>query len=106
RRWRTRTSAGRSPISVMCSWETSRVSRLTWIARKLLGTVGGRTLAVLLLLIILYQAWLTVTATSKVHDAVGSNPDERGRFAVDVVLGFPPERFHILQLQNYGRIRS
>lgn len=82
------------------------MSRLTWIARKLLGTVGGRTLAVLLLLIILYQAWLTVTATSKVHDAVGSNPDERGRFAVDVVLGFPPERFHILQLQNYGRIRS
>lgn len=82
------------------------MSRLTWITRKVLGTVGGRTLTVLVLLILIYQAWLSVTAATKVHDAVGANTDDRGRFAVDVVLGFPPERFHVLQLQDHGRIRS
>lgn len=82
------------------------MSRLTWIARKVLGTVGGRTLTVLVLLIVIYQAWLSVTAATKVADDVGANPDSRGRFAVDVVLGFPPERFHVLQLQDYGRIRG
>jgi hypothetical protein len=25
---------------------------------------------------------------------------------VDVVLGFPPERFHTLELQEYGRVRG
>ena len=81
-------------------------SRLTWILRKVLGTVGGRTLAVLLLLILIYQAWISVTALDKVADGVGDNPDARGRFAVDVELGFPPERFHTLELQEYGRVRG
>ena len=81
-------------------------SRLTWILRKVLGTIGGRTLAVLLLLILIYQAWLSVTALDKVADGVGDDRDARGRFAVDVVLGFPPERFHTLELQEFGRIRG
>ncbi len=81
-------------------------SRLTWILRKVLGTVGGRTLAVLLLLVLIYQAWIGVTALGKVADGVGDKPDARGRVAVDVVLGFPPERFHTLELQEYGRVRG
>jgi hypothetical protein len=85
----------------------SRVpSRLIWILRKVLGTVGGRTLAVLVLVILIYQIWISVTAMGKVADGVGDNPDARGRFAVDVVLGFPPERFHTLELQDYGRVRG
>ena len=57
-------------------------SRLTWILRKVLGTVGGRTLAVLVLLILIYQIWISVTAVGKVADGVGDDPDARGRFAV------------------------
>ena len=84
----------------------SHLSRLTWIVHKVLGTVGGRTLAVLLLLVVVYQAWLSVAALGKVADGVGAEPDARGRFAVDVVLGFEPERFHVLELQEYGRVRG
>ena len=82
------------------------MSRLTWIVRKTLGTVGGRTLAVIILLVVIYQAWLSITALGKVADNVGENPDARGRFAVDLVLGFAPERFHMLELQDYGRVRG
>lgn len=82
------------------------MSRLTWITRRVFGTVGGRAFAVLLLLIVVYQAWISVTAATKVDDAVGADADARGQFAVDVVLGFAPERFHVLQLQEYGRIRG
>jgi hypothetical protein len=80
--------------------------RLTWIIRKVLGTVGGRTLAVLVALVVTYHAWIGVTAAGKVADGVGSAPDPRGRFAVEVVLDFPPERFHMLQLQEHGRVRA
>jgi hypothetical protein len=73
---------------------------------KILGTVGGRTLAILIVLLLAYQAWLGISAAGKVADGVGDDPDQRGRFAVDVVLGFPPERFHVLELQEYGRIRG
>ncbi len=81
-------------------------SRLSWITRKVLGTVGGRTLAVLIVLVLVYQVWIGVTSATKVADGVGDETDARGRFAVDVELGFPPERFHVLELQQYGRIRS
>lgn len=81
-------------------------SRLTWIARRTLGTVGGRTLAVLLLLVVTYQAALSLTAGGKVAEGITATADARGRVAVDVVLGFPPERFHVLELQEYGRVRG
>lgn len=81
-------------------------SRLTWIIRKILGTVGGRTLVVLVLLVVIYQAWISVTALGKVAEGVGTDRDHRGRFAVDVVLGFEPERFHVLEFQEYGRVRG
>ena len=81
-------------------------SRLTWITRRFLGTIGGRTLAVLIVLVLAYQVWIGVTAATKVADGVGDQTDSRGRFAVDVELGFVPERFHVLELQQYGRIRS
>ncbi|MGW2342143.1 hypothetical protein [Streptomyces sp. NPDC001661] len=56
------------------------------------------------LLVIAYQVWLGVQATGKVGPGVGELRDPRGRFAVDVELGFKPERYHILQLQKHGRI--
>ncbi|NDL57516.1 hypothetical protein F7O44_10565 [Phytoactinopolyspora sp. XMNu-373] len=84
----------------------SPVSRLTWILRKVLSTIGGRTLAMLIVLILAYQVWIGVTAMSKVADGVGEELDRRGTFTVDVVLGFPPERFHMLELQAYGRVQG
>lgn len=63
-----------------------------------------RKIAVVALLVIAYQVWLGVQATGKVGPGVGELRDPRGRFAVDVELGFKPERYHILQLQKHGRI--
>lgn len=77
-----------------------------WMVRSALGTIGGRTLVVLIVLIVTYQIWIAAAAGGKVGDGVGDNPDRRGRFAVEVVLDFEPERFHVLELQEYGRIRA
>ena len=63
-----------------------------------------RRIAVVVLLVLLYQGWLGVQAIGKAAPGVGAHPDERGRFPVDVVLGFPPERYHVLELQKHGRI--
>lgn len=63
-----------------------------------------RKIAVVILLIVAYQVWLTVQASGKAGPGVGEERDDRGRFSVDVELGFAPERYHILQLQKHGRI--
>jgi hypothetical protein len=63
-----------------------------------------RRIAVVVALVLLYQGWLGVQAIGKVAPGVGADPDERGRFPVDVVLDFPPERYHVLELQKHGRI--
>ena len=63
-----------------------------------------RRIALVVAAVLAFQLWLGVQAIGKVDPAVGAQPDERGRFEVDVVLSFPPERFHILELQQHGRI--
>ncbi|MGW6455996.1 hypothetical protein ACWF94_08715 [Streptomyces sp. NPDC055078] len=63
-----------------------------------------RKIAVVILLVVAYQIWLSVQAQGKAGAGVGEERDARGRFSVDVRLGFTPERYHILQLQKHGRI--
>ncbi|PWV44709.1 hypothetical protein [Nocardiopsis sp. L17-MgMaSL7] len=63
-----------------------------------------RRIALVLLLVLLYQVWLGVQAVGKAEPGIGDAPDERGRFDVDVVLGFQPERYHFLKLQDHGRV--
>ncbi|NYI76601.1 hypothetical protein [Nocardioides panzhihuensis] len=78
---------------------------------RLAERVGGvwrnkvlRRLLVLIAIVLAYQLWLTIQSVGKVDDGVGLRPDANGRFAVDVRLGFAPERFHILELQQHGRV--
>ncbi|MEU3020862.1 hypothetical protein ABZ635_26150 [Nocardiopsis sp. NPDC007018] len=72
-------------------------------ARALRGATLRR-IALVLLLVLLYQGWLGVQAVGKAEPGLGDAPDERGRFDVDVVLGFAPERYHFLRLQDHGRV--
>ncbi|WP_141781065.1 hypothetical protein [Nocardioides albertanoniae] len=79
--------------------------------RRLADQIAGlwrikvvRRLLVVIALVLAYQLWLSVQTIGKVDDGVGLHPDADGRFAVDVRLGFAPERFHILQLQQHGRV--
>ncbi|WP_455357021.1 hypothetical protein [Streptomyces sp. SYSU K217416] len=63
-----------------------------------------RKIAVVVLLVLAYQIWLSVQTIGKVGPGVGDVRDPRGRFSVDVEVGFAPERYHILKLQEHGRI--
>jgi hypothetical protein len=74
------------------------------ILRRAVRSAPLRRIAVVVLLVLLYQGWLGVQAIGKAEPGVGAQPDERGRFPVDVVLGFPPERYHVLELQKHGRV--
>lgn len=73
-------------------------------ATDLLRTRPVRSILVVVVVVAVYQVWITVQAGGKVADDVGSDPGPNGRFEIDVHLGFPPERFHILKLQDHGRI--
>jgi hypothetical protein len=81
------------------------VERLVRWPRRFLRSTPGRTLAVLLILYAAYQGWIVVQASGKVDPAVYERTDEDGELAVEVHLGFPPERFHVLEIQKFGRIR-
>ena len=52
-----------------------------------------------------YQVWIGAQAAGKVDPAVYEQADEDGELAIEVSLDFPPERFHILEIQKFGRIR-
>ncbi len=65
-----------------------------------------RRLVVVVLVVLAYHGWLNWQAIGKAAPGVGAESDEYGRFPVAVVLDFRPERFHILQLQQHGRVRG
>jgi hypothetical protein len=46
-----------------------------------------------------WQLWLAVAAPTKIE-----GPFEGDRVNVRVTLPFPPERFHVLVFQRYGRV--
>ncbi len=61
----------------------------------------GRIIAALILAYAAWQVWLTLQAPGKI--APGFPPD-RERVNILVTLPFPPERFHVLVFQRYGRV--
>jgi hypothetical protein len=61
-------------------------------ARIVLGAVAAY---------LLWQLWLSLAAPQKI--APGFTP-ERPRANILVTLPFPPERFHVLHFQRYGRV--
>jgi hypothetical protein len=75
------------------------------LVRRFVRTQAGRTLLVVLLAYGGYTAWAIYQAKAKIHDEVADLVDERGRVNVEVELAFSPERFHILVIQDHGRIR-
>lgn len=68
--------------------------------RTLLAIPRVRVLLAALLLFGAWQAWLTLSAPGKIAPALLGKP----RVDVVVVLPFPPERFHVLAFQRYGRV--
>ena len=70
-------------------------------ARALLRSPGGRAALGALLCYLAWQGWLGVAAPGKI--AAGLNMDA-DKVDILVTLPFPPERFHVIVFQKYGRV--
>jgi len=72
------------------------------LLRTILKTGKGRLLAALLVVAVGWQVWLSVAAPGKLAPAVRSAQGPKVNLLV--TLAFPPERFHVLAFQKYGRV--
>ena len=72
------------------------------LLRAVLETGRGRILLAALLLALVWQVWLSVAAPGKLAAAVQAAPGAKVNLLV--TLAFPPERFHVLAFQKYGRV--
>lgn len=76
---------------------------MKWLA-GILRSRRGRILTTALLLYLLWQVWLTIEAPRKIAPDLDRLVSPRGTVDLLVTLPFPPERFHILVFQRFGRI--
>jgi hypothetical protein len=69
--------------------------------RAVLRSTQGRVTLGLLVAWLAYQGWLSAAAPGKI---TGEFPAGRERLNLLVTLPFPPERFHVLVFQRFGRV--
>ena len=71
------------------------------IARAVLRSTRGRLVLGALVCYLAWQGWLVLAAPGKI--AAGLKTDAE-KVNILVTLPFPPERFHVIALQKYGRV--
>lgn len=64
----------------------------------------GRVVVVFVVLMLAWQGWLSWQARQKVPPDLARHVSDRGTVDLLVTLRFPPERFHILMFQRFGRV--
>ncbi len=64
----------------------------------------GRVLILAALLVAGWHVWLAAQAGPKIPRDLATFASGRGTVDLRVTLRFPPERFHILMFQTFGRI--
>lgn len=74
------------------------------LLRAFLASTPGRTIIVVLVATLAWQSYLYAAAGAKIDPEVASAVEAGEPVRVTVVLGFAPERFHTLFLQDYGRV--
>ena len=57
-----------------------------------------------MVLTLTWQGWLSWQAGPKIPADLAAHAGERGTVNLQVQLRFPPERFHILMFQRFGRV--
>jgi hypothetical protein len=72
--------------------------------RALLASPKGRVLLLALACYCAWQGWLTIRAPAKLAPGLASRGGPADVVDVVVTLPFPPERFHVLALQQFGRV--
>lgn len=76
-----------------------------WLARRVLSSSGAKALLVVLALVGAYQLWMWATASQRIEPGLLVKAESDGRIPVDIVLRFKAERFHVLKVQELGRVR-
>ncbi len=76
---------------------------MRWLSR-IWASRRGRILFLVVLGSLLWQVWLTIEAPGKIAPGLDRMASRRGTVDLLVTLPFPPERFHILVFQRYGRV--
>ena len=71
------------------------------ILRAVLRSPKGRFVVAALIAYLGWQLWLTQEAPAKIAGGLTAGVD---KVNILVTLPFPPERFHILALQRFGRV--
>lgn len=74
---------------------------LARLGRAVLASSKGRLLLALLAAFLGWQIWLTLSAPGKIAGDLGTGD---GRVDVRVTLPFAPERFHVQEMQRFGRV--
>ncbi len=69
-----------------------------WTSRR------GRILGMVVVVSLGWKAWLFIQGPRKIAPEVTQLVSPRGTVDLLVTLPFPPERFHILVFQRYGRV--
>lgn len=75
------------------------------MARRIIGSVSGLTILSVVLVVVIYKAWLAYGAPGRIEPGLLERADREGSISAAVVLPFRPERFHISKIQAEGRIR-
>jgi hypothetical protein len=71
------------------------------LIRAIVASSKGRIVLLVLGAIVAWQIWLSAAAPGKIAADI---PAEENRLDVQVTLSFVPERFHVQELQRYGRV--
>jgi hypothetical protein len=71
------------------------------IARAVLRSTRGRLVLGALLGYFAWQGWLVVAAPGKIAAGLEAGAE---KVNILVTLPFPPERFHVIVFQRYGRV--
>lgn len=71
------------------------------IVREILHSTRGRLVLGALICYLAWQVWLVVVAPGKIALGFKANAE---KVNILVTLPFPPERFHVIAFQRYGRV--
>lgn len=63
-----------------------------------------KTVGVILAITLAWQLYLTIAAPGRVDPALAAQVEKGQPLRISVEFSFPPERFHTLYLQQYGRV--
>lgn len=74
------------------------------LARTFIRSSGGKAVLLVGVFLLVFEIWTGITAPGKIDAQVLETARATGSANILVELNFPPESFHFLFLQDYGRI--